>query len=282
MAPLLAVALLVGSAAPGSTQEPTEEEAVEAFGAPTLFDRGTGGGMALGTLAVEGRPSPALVTAGEHFRAGTLGDRGELVFAGRTVGLAGSEPAGDDEPSLLRVGDRVRVTVPGARPGERLRALRTGRSLPGGRTALHAVALLEVESVAESSAVAAVTRLFGAYRSGDPVVRTEAFRPLSGGLAPVSDGRLVRVLAPEDPGSLVTAGDRLFLDAGSAYGLRPGDEFELLSAAPASAPAEPLGTARVVRTERNSSTARILRLRSARLPDVVRARHVRTPREPRP
>lgn len=252
------------------------------FAGGSLFDRDRPGGVTVGALAVEERPAVTLVTRHEHTAAGSLAGRGELAFAGRTVGVSRHDPLDLGPPSVARPGDRVALRLVGsARPGDRMRAVRIGRRLRSGHRVVHATALLELLSVAGDSAVAAVHRVFGAYRAGDPVVPLETFAPPGSRLEPVPDGRVVRVLGSEDDRLLLGPGDRLFLDAGSASGVGPGDEFELLgtegSLGVGAEHGPSVGTVRVVRAERHTATARIVELRAGSAVGASRARLARRP-----
>lgn len=277
-----AACLLVAVAAPAAAQVAGGGGADDPFAGGSLFDRERTAGVTVGVLAVEERPAVALVTRDEHAAAGALAGRGELAFAGRTVGVTRHEPLGIGVPSVARPGDRVALRLAGtARPGDRMRAVRVGRRLTSGHRVIHATALLELLSVAGDSAVAAVHRVLGVYRAGDPVVAVEPFAPPGSRLEPVAHGRVVGVLGSEDDRLLLGPGDRLFLDAGSASGVGPGDEFELLGsegtrrAGTERAPG--LGTVRVVRADRHTATARVVELRAGSAAGASRARHARRP-----
>lgn len=281
---LLTVPLLLLGAtpAPGPGQVAGTGGEDDPFAASSLFDRESPGAVTLGALAIEARRPIPLVAYGEHLEAGSLAGRGELAFAGRTVAVAHDDPLRLGIPAVARPYDRVVIRLEGpVRPGDRLRGVRLGRRLPSGHRVVHALALLEVVSAEAGSAVAVVRRIFGAFGAGHPVVRVEPFATRSAALQPVAEGRLVGVLGAERDQPILGLDDRLFLDAGSAWGVGPGDEFELLGpealrgADPG--PDDRLGTVRVVRADRRTSTARIVELRAGGVAGARWARHVRRP-----
>lgn len=275
--------LLVAAAAmPAAAQVAGTGGADDPFAGPSLFDRERPGGVGLGRLAVERRQAVPLVAHDEYLAAGSLAGRGALAFAGRTLAVGPQDPPERGIPPVARPGDRVALALEAAvRPGERLRGLRLGRRLPSGQRVVHASALLEVLAADGGAAEAVVRRVYGAYRAGDPVVPIEPFAPPGARLEPVREGRIVRVLGVEDAQPLLGLNDRVFLDAGTAAGVGPGDEFELLGPADRAGGARArLGTVRVVRAERNTATARVVELRAGALEGVDRARHVRRPEGP--
>ena len=228
----------------------------------SLFETGRQGeGIASGGFSAEERPPLRPVSRTGVWGAPFLAGREVLRPRGRVLGpaTAGDRPV---EAWQGRTGDEVRVALRGlsASAGDTLFAVELGRSLGERGRVVQPTAILSLETVGADTALARVHGVFGLVRDGDPVVlypvppvpEATEFRE--------SDGELTaRILEAADGSALLREGGLVFLDSGSADGVRIGDLF---LAAPPEASAASAGRngvrVIVVRVRSGSSTARVV------------------------
>ncbi|MFQ5679306.1 MAG: LysM peptidoglycan-binding domain-containing protein [Gemmatimonadota bacterium] len=257
---------------PPSAQEarrpsPQERQGVSGFGGASVFDRSPTSGDIMGNLDVEPfSPSP-LVSSSDFLRAPFLAEPTAVGPTAVTARKIEENPLRLSMPPAIRQHDRVVLALQGlpTEEGAMLQAVRWGHRIGLHGRVASPVALLRVTSVRGDSARAVVARLFDNYHVGDPILPAEPFT-FDGGSrrVRVEEGLVAGVLGFEVKQVLVGRGDLLFLDAGSAAGVRLGDEFAVFSpreGRPATASLEDrLAVVRVVRLGPNTSTAMVVDL----------------------
>ncbi|MDP2498872.1 MAG: LysM peptidoglycan-binding domain-containing protein [Candidatus Palauibacterales bacterium] len=228
----------------------------------SLFETGRQGeGIASGGFSAEERPPLRPVSRTGVWGAPFIAGREVLRPRGRVLGpaTAGDRPV---EAWQGRAGDEVRVALRGlsASAGDTLFAVELGRSLGERGRVVQPTAMLSLETVGADTALARVHGVFGLVRDGDPVVlypvppvpEATEFREADGELT-------ARILEAADGSALLREGGLVFLDSGSADGVRIGDLF---LAAPPEASAASAGRngvrVIVVRVRSGSSTARVV------------------------
>lgn len=219
----------------------------------------------LGELTVDRTRGLSRVAPAEFARAPFLHRLEETRSPMRTLGRAGRDAGGRQLPVSLRRRDRVRIAVGSwtVDAGDRLQAIRwEGRLRDHGRVA-RPVAVLRVLERRGDTAVAEVSRLYGFYRVGAPVLPLPEVPELRGGEpVPAEASIAARLVGHAADRPLVMPGASLFLDVGAAAGVRPGDEFVVPSSR-RGAGGRPGVAARlrVIRAEEQSSTVRVLEIR---------------------
>ncbi|MFB6240030.1 MAG: LysM peptidoglycan-binding domain-containing protein, partial [Gemmatimonadota bacterium] len=210
-------------------QERTLEPVPEARA--SIFDRGRPEArlQATGQFTAEERPALRPVSRGDALGAPFLARDGRLEPRGRVLG-----PVSDGRRASAawhgRVGDPVRVRLRGveAAPGDTLMAVRVGDPVRDLGRVVHPVGLLEVGSVSGDTAVTRVADLFGLVQPGDPVLRLPLPEVPAGTEFRASERALTAsVVGQADGSALMRPGELVFLDRGSADGVRPGDVFRL-------------------------------------------------------
>ncbi len=262
-------------------QAGAEDRGVSRFGGSSVFDESPSSGNVLGALGVEEyRPSP-LVSASDHYRAPFLAERNALGPTAVTARKIEGNPLGLSLPAAIRRHHEVVLSMNGLRvePGQRLQAIRPKRSLDAHGQVVHPMAILEVHQVAGDSARAAVLDVFGDYRVGDLVVPAEPFAfDARERLGPVESGLVADVLGYELEQVLLGQGDMVFLNVGSAGGVRIGDEFAVFGSdqrSPADADwADRMAAVRVVRVQAGTATAMVVDLQELGVEPGVPARLV--------
>ncbi len=239
---------------------------ISRFGGASVFDQSPRSGDRLGPLNIADlRPSP-LVSRSDFYRAPVLVESGAFPPAATTVRKLEGNPRALNLPSGVKLYDRVVLARNGLdlQTGDLLQAVRPQRGLAGHGQVVSAMALLTVTEVAGDSARAVVTRLFGNYRVGDPVVVAERFDGVSTDRVSADRRLVARVLGPEVEQPLLGRGDFVFLDIGARDGVALGDEFATFSRAEPNARSarweDRQGIARVVRLQDGSSTALLVDL----------------------
>lgn len=228
----------------------------------SLFETGRQGeGIASGGFSAEERPPLRPVSRSGVWGAPFIAGREVLRPRGRVLGpaTAGDRPV---EAWQGRTGDEIRVALRGlsASAGDTLFAVEPGRSLGERGRVVQPTAMLSLETVGADTALARVHGVFGLVRDGDPVVlypvppvpEATEFRQAEGELT-------AHILEAADGSALLREGGLVFLDSGSADGVRVGDLF---LAAPPEASAASAGRngvrVIVVRVRSRSSTARVV------------------------
>lgn len=264
-----ATAVLLLAAAPLTAQQPRPAEPGETeqdpFAGSSIFDHSPDRGVTVSRLTLEGEAAPPLVSASDFYRASFVADWSALRPRGTTDRLLRTNPLGLEFPPTAKIGDRVVLSLGGleVEPGDMLQAVRRGETMSDGSSVVHSLALVEVTKVDGRTARARVRSIYARYQVGDPVIAAEPFRAgTARALEPAGEAVVARITGLETPQVLVSTDDRLFLDAGSAAGLSPGDELAVFpegTARPDEAPAEDrLGVVRVLRVREGSATARVV------------------------
>lgn len=227
---------------------------ISRFGGTSVFDQSPRSGDRLGPLNIaDPRPSP-LVSRSDFYRAPVLVEPGAFPASATTARKLEGNPRGLNLPSGVKLYDRVVLARNGLdlRTGDLLQAVRSQRGLAGQGQVVSSMALLTVTEVEGDSARAVVTRLFGNYRVGDPVVVAEPYRDVSSERVGADRGLVARILGPEVEQPLLGRGDFVFIDVGARDGVAPGDEFATF---PRSEP-----NARSARWEDRQAIARVVRV----------------------
>lgn len=229
----------------------------------SIFDRGRPEArlQATGQFTAEERPSLRPVSRGDALGAPFLARGSELKPRGRVLG-----PVSDGRRASTawhgRVDDPVRVRLRGieAAPGDTLVAVRTGDAVRDLGRVVQPAGLLEVESVSGDTAVTRVADVFGLVQPGDAVVRIPLPEIPSGTEFRASERSLTAsVVGQADGSALMRPGELVFLDRGSADGVRPGDVFRLSPGGGEGTAAGDRGARSiVVRVGTRTSTARVV------------------------
>jgi hypothetical protein len=271
-----------GMAMPGQTWQPSSPGAgtgVSGFGGTSLFDTSPDAGNVLGGLDIDVYSEPALVSESDFYRAPFLIG----IDDSRRVGVAARKIEGNplhlEMPPSVRLNDLVVVALNGISiaPGETLQAFHLERG-PNGRPMFRSKALLEASEIEGDSARATVTRLFGDFQVGDPVVLADPFLvPPELTQASVDAGMATELLGFEISQAILGEGDMVFLAIGESGGVRIGDEFAVFDLAEtASARWEDrLATVRIIRVRSTTATARVIDLRDTAPEPGAPARLVR-------
>jgi hypothetical protein len=228
---------------------------------------------------VEPRP---IVSTSDFYSASILADRTTFPTVGVTERLVAENPLNLRLPPAVRAHDEVivRVTALSVEVGDDLQAVRWGRALPPVGHVLHSMAHLRVTRAFGDSVRAEVRRLFANYRVGDPVIAAAEYTVLPGVVPePESAGLGGSILGFEIEQTLVGTGEKLFVDRGTAHGVRVGDEFAVFSATEAD-PMRALGedrvaTVRVIRATELAATAMVIDLRDPGMRPGVPVRRVK-------
>lgn len=232
----------------------------------------------------ESETAPTRVSSSDRFGSPFLAGSPDEEAAGVTLGPA--QPGRRRLSQNLDLSDQVLLALGEVRasPGDTLEAVHWARRVGGRGRIARPVALLTVDAVSGDTATATVRRLFGLYRSGDPVLSVRPGRRPGRGreLVSVEDGMRTRVVAVERGSGIVAPGERIFLGAGRADGVRVGDEFRVY--APPADSRGPRGrvaaVVRVVRLRRSSATGRVVEVRGGILLPGSAALRVRRPARP--
>ncbi len=222
----------------------------------------------LGTLSVaEAEPRP-IVSMSDFYGASLLTDPATYSLAGITGRVVVENPLGLKLPSAARPYDEVILHMEsgGAEVGDDLLGVRWDRTVSGEGRVLLSMAHVRVTRAYGDSVRAEVLSVFGDYQVGDPIVIPEPFTVRPGVRPEPEDaGPVGKVIAFEVDQTLIGTGERLFINLGSVDGVQAGDDFAIFplsEGSPAVARLEDrVGTARVVRTGYDSSTARVIELR---------------------
>lgn len=269
----LLTSLLVLAATPLSAQQPQEAEPRDTaqedpFAGPSVFDDSPDQGITVSRLTLEAERAPPLVSVSGFYRVSFVADWSSLGPMGVTTRLIRANPLNLEMPPTIRTNDRVVLSTEGlsVEPGDVLQAIRNGRSLEGGRDVVHSLGLVEVTKVWEDSARARVRSVYAGFEVGDQVIPAEPFGARGvRKLEPAEEAVIARLIGMETPQALVANNDRVFLGAGSASGLSPGDELMVFPGdvgdPTAAAPEDRLGVIRLVRVREETSTARIVETR---------------------
>jgi len=237
------------------------------FAGPSVFTATAQVAPTMGAFAAGLEESKSWVSVSDHYGAGFLARPRELRPIGRTGRILAENPLALEIPPGVRMHDRVMVDLGGidARVGDRLQAIHWGRSVDGFGRVAESMGLLDVTDVEGDSARARVTRLFGNFRVGDPVIPTDGFEPRVGNRPqPVEGGLTARVIAFKDPQVVLGLGEIVWLDIGAAAGAHAGDELAVFpgTSDPASARLEDrLAIVRIVRVRDRSSAAMVVSVR---------------------
>lgn len=243
-------------------------QGVSSFGGTSVFDESPRSGDLLGELAIEDlRPSP-LVTPSGFYGAGFLADPQALGPAATTARKLEGNPLGLNLPSGVKLNDRVVLSLGGlaVEVGDELQAIRWGRTIGEYGSVAHSMALLRVTEAMGDSARAVVTRLFGNYRVGDPVIAAEGVAAdFPRERVPTEDRLAATVIGFEVDQPLLGIGDIIFLDAGREAGVKLGDEFSLFSRhepdVTAARPEDRQAVARVMRVRDGTAAAMLVRIK---------------------
>lgn len=229
----------------------------------SIFDRGRPEArlQATGQFTAEERPSLRPVSRGDALGAPFLAAGEELEPRGRVLG-----PVSDGRRASTawhgRVDDPVRVRLRGieAAPGDTLVAVRIGDPVRDLGRVVHPAGLLAVESVSGDTAVARVADVFGLVQPGDPVLHVPLPEIPSGTEYRASERTLTASVVDQADGSaLMRPGELVFLDRGSADGVRAGDVFRLSPGGGERTAAGDRGARSVVvRVGPRTSTARVV------------------------
>lgn len=229
----------------------------------SIFDRGRPEArlQATGQFTAEERPALRPVSRGDALGAPFLARDRELEPRGRVLG-----PVSDGRRASTawhgRVDDPVRVRLRGvgAAPGDTLVAVRVGDPVRDLGRVVHPVGLLQVESVSGDTAVTRVADVFGLVQPGDPVLRVSLPEVPAGTEFRAAERALTAsVVGQADGSALMRPGELVFLDRGSADGVRPGDVFRLSPGGGQGTAAGDRGARSiVVRVGARASTARVV------------------------
>jgi hypothetical protein len=244
---------------------PQGRRVVSRFGGESIFDRSPDSRATMGSLAVDEFAATALVSASDFQRAPTLADPNQTTH-GVTARKIEANPLGLRLPAATRLNHHVVIALNGmaVAPDQTLRAFRWGRRVGSNQRVVQPLAMLRVLDVMGDSARAQVVELFGDYIVGDLVADAVAFG--QGDLVRhesiQGSGLLARVLDSAIAETLLGPGSHIFLNAGSADGVRIGDEFATFMP-DEQRPSEALlddrqATVRVVRVGPSFSTARVI------------------------
>ncbi len=153
-------------------------------------------------------------------------------------------------------------------PGDEIMAVRRGDRVYGVGQVMIPTGVLEIRRVDSGGAVARLVRDFSKAELGNEVMAMRTFT-LSPGVYPseTSTTFSARVIAFEERKELYLPGDRLFIDAGAADGLRVGDEFMALAGSDSEWHGADAGDFQVVGVSEHTATLRIVQ---SRLPSLIR------------
>lgn len=269
-------------AVPDQTWQPSSLGAgtgASGFGGTSLFDTSPDAGNVLGGLDIDVYGEPDLVSESDFYRAPFLLGIDDSRRVGVTARKIEGNPLHLDMPPSVRLNDLVVVALNGISiaPGETLQAFHVETG-PRGRPMIRPIALLEVREIEADSARATVSRLFGDFQVGDPVVLADPFLvPPDLTQATVDGGIETELLGFEIEQVILGEGEMVFLGVGETGGVRIGDEFAVFDLAEtASARWEDrLATVRVVRVRSTTATARVVDLRDTAPEPGAPARLVR-------
>jgi len=161
--------------------------------------------------------------------------------------------------------------------GDTLTAFETELGFPGYGNIVIPTGLVRITGRSEHQYLGVVVAVFGALRSGQPVIPTERFQPGPMSRAvPVTDSLSGRVLGGRELRELKHPQNRLLIDLGRAAGVAPGDIFEIRRTPgprvyAADAIDELMATAQVVRVRDRSATVILLHVVSPDIPPGMRA-----------
>lgn len=246
------------------------KDARRSFGPPGEYPEGSvfrddPTASSYGDLSIDESAPRRVVSASDFHGAAIVADRGSFQPAGETVRVVAEAHPYIKLPTAVRLDDEVvvRLSDGDAAVGDHLKAVQWGRSLGSSGTVLYTVGLVRITRTypTRDSARAEVVQLFGDYRVGDALVRSEDFRLEPGEYAESEEaGPVGRVLAFTEDQVLLGTGETLFLDIGSADGLQVGDVVAVFpsgSVAETALLEDRVTTVRVVHTSTVTATARV-------------------------
>ena len=224
-----------------------------------------------GELSIESTEPSAVVSPSDFYSAAVLADRDAFVSAGVTARVVAEPHPSIKLPRAARLYDQVVLHLTGADVGEGdyLKAVQWGRSMGAAGHVLYTVGAVRVTRTYPSrdSVRAEVVQVFGDYRVGDLMLVAEEYPIVPGRQPEIEENGLVgTVLGFTEDQVLVSTGENLFLDVGSADGVQVGDVFALFSAvatAETALFADRLSVVRVVHASAETATARLTELRDA-------------------
>lgn len=225
----------------------------------SLFDTGRPTREISGGIAADERPALRPVSRGEALGAPFLAKGREIRPRARVTGPA---TAGDRRVRAWqgRTGDEVRVHLRQleASTGDTLFAVHEGRTVGRLGKVVRPAGILRVEGVRNDTALTRLEQVFGLVREGIDVIRLpdSPAAPSATEFRPAERELTTTIVAEPQGGALLSGGRLVFLDRGSAGGVRPGDLF--LAAPEGSSDAATAGVRLlVIRVRPGSSTARI-------------------------
>jgi len=176
---------------------------------------------------------PALtVRPGEYEAAPYVVDEHAHLDAGRVIGPVDRPALGLSSDAGFRLFDRIYITIPsGVNVGDRVVVARTNQTIPDIGRVIEPTAIMRIDSLgADSRAIGVIVKQFGTVVPGQNIVlpgrsfESTSTRPVAG-TYPLT-AKLVWVQGSPRLPSVQTY---VILAAGEGKGVRPGDQFTLLS-----------------------------------------------------
>jgi LysM repeat protein len=236
---------------------PPSERTVFSTQSPLMADRIGSSGEVLGRASTSGVPVTEIESAPFSTRRGGPSGSGRLAAAYDRPGI---RAAAGERRFQLR--DRIFVELPAGaagRAGEVLLAYRLGPVIGDDVQVVIPTGILRVESVeAGRPALARVMRQFHELMLDQRVMSLETLQPSVGTPAPVAAGPAEKVIYVMNDPVLPSLQSYIILSAGSASGVRVGDQFTLIDDTVDPrypAPPVPAATAEVVRVTPHGVTA---------------------------
>lgn len=176
---------------------------------------------------------PALtVRPGEYEAAPYVVDEHGHLEAGRVIGPVDRPALGLSSDAGFRLFDRIYITVPASvNVGDRVVVARTDATIPDVGRVIEPTAIMRIDSLgANSRAIGVIVRQFGTVVPGQGVVLPgQSFESTSTRPVPGTYPLTAKLVWIQGSPRLPSVQTYLILAAGEASGVRPGDQFTLLS-----------------------------------------------------
>jgi hypothetical protein len=203
---------------------------------PTIFSSQGRARIGTGSLQLREQRAYRAVREGEYYSAGFVLEAGEQLNAGRLLGNTATSSISRlaTTTTTMLYGQVAVVPPPGdtLKPGSLLLAYDTPRLVHGYGSVVRPTGLLKVTSVGEPGerVMAQVIEVYQTIDGGQGVIRAQTFRsPRGARSVPVRADSAVQgeVIGLLNPHEVVNAQDELFINRGSADGVRLGDLFQV-------------------------------------------------------
>jgi hypothetical protein len=160
--------------------------------------------------------------------------------------------------------------------GDTVMAIRPVRRVGNHGTIIEPLALLRVDTIVGSAAIAQVVNQFGELRVGDVVMPLMPVPEIgSGAPTPVDGGPEGQILQFIDREAMYGTTDLGFIDVGGAQGVRIGDEFAVYVSAGSGLPPTQVAVVRAVHVGDRTATVRVLSVNSTALREGLPIRMIR-------